>query len=85
MTTITISDKTYQYLIERAKAVNSTPAVVLDKLLENLLIPESSTKETNHLGDLLSNGYGLWRDREDINDSVAYAKKLREKSWKRSL
>jgi hypothetical protein len=38
----------------------------------------------NHLGDLAkSEFFGMWKDREDIADSEAFAKKLREAAWRR--
>ncbi|CAK0766191.1 DUF2281 domain-containing protein [Gammaproteobacteria bacterium] len=27
--------------------------------------------------------YGLWKDREEMKDSVAYVRQLRQKEWKR--
>ncbi len=37
------------------------------------------------LGDLLdSEFFGMWRDREDITDSVAFARRLRDQEWNRS-
>ena len=37
-------------------------------------------------GDLLkSEFFGMWRDRSDIEDSVAFARKLRSEGWNRSL
>jgi hypothetical protein len=36
------------------------------------------------LGDLRhSEFFGMWRDREDIADSVAFARQLRTDAWKR--
>lgn len=36
-------------------------------------------------GDFLHSEYfGMWRDRDDIGDSVEYARRLREQAWKRS-
>ena len=36
------------------------------------------------LGDLLeSECFGMWRDREDIVDSVRFARAIREEGWKR--
>ncbi len=35
--------------------------------------------------DLLSSEIlGMWSDRDDIDDSVAFARRLRERAWKRS-
>ena len=37
------------------------------------------------LGDLAnSEFFGMWRDRDDIEDSVGFAKTLRSEGWKRS-
>jgi hypothetical protein len=37
-------------------------------------------------GDLLrSEFFGMWADREDIQDNVEFAKQLRQKAWKRDI
>lgn len=37
------------------------------------------------LGDLAqSEFFGMWRDRQDMEDSVEFARKLREEAWSRS-
>jgi hypothetical protein len=44
--------------------------------------PTASTRPT--LGDLLdSELFGIWREREDIDDSAEFARRLREKAWSR--
>jgi hypothetical protein len=41
--------------------------------------------EEHTLGELLeSEFFGMWKDREDITDSAAYARHLRETAWRRS-
>ncbi len=36
------------------------------------------------LGDLLhSEFFGIWKDREDIDDSVEFARALRDSAWRR--
>ena len=43
--------------------------------------PESAPSK---LGDLLQVGFfGLWRDRTDIADNLAFAQQLRNDSWRR--
>ncbi len=96
MATITISDKNYQYLLQRANMLNSSPEAIIDELLETLLatiMPPSNVAgqtETNSpsiktLGDLLASGYGLWADRDDIEDTILYATRLRKQAWQRNL
>ena len=51
---------------------------------ENELFPESSQKKFMTAKDLLESGLaGIWKDRDDIKDSVAYARKLREQAQNR--
>lgn len=41
---------------------------------------------TSTLGELAaSEFFGMWRDREDIPDSTAFARELRESGWKRQV
>jgi hypothetical protein len=96
MATITISDKNYQDLVQRAKILNSSPEAILNELLETfletLMTPAHIVSQTETvappiktLGDLLAYGYGLWADRNDIEDPVLYATQLREEAWQRNL
>lgn len=42
-------------------------------------------KPIRTFGDLLDSGlFGLWADRDDIGDSVEYARRLREEAWTRA-
>lgn len=56
-------------------------------MAEITLVVESqnkSKKKGRTFGDLLkSEFFGMWKDRDDIGDSVEYARKLQEKTWKR--
>lgn len=49
-----------------------------------LIIKPQSGSSVRTLGDLLhSEFFGMWRDRTDIQDSVAYAQQLRQTAWNR--
>ncbi len=53
------------------------------KLSVEISIQESKRGKT--LGDLLrSEFFGMWRDRTDIDDAVAFARQLRETAWNRT-
>ncbi len=48
------------------------------------VVSHADTARAKTLGDLLdSEFFGMWRDREDITDSVEYAKELRRRAWTR--
>jgi len=55
--------------------------------IEMIILPESPiVLEGNYMtaGDLLESGLvGIWKDRDDIKDSVAYARKLRKQAQRR--
>lgn len=47
--------------------------------------PETAPTAGSTLGDLRSSEFfGMWREREDLPDSPALARTLRERTWKRS-
>ena len=47
-------------------------------------IPMNGDAKIRTFGDLLqSSVYGAWADRDDLGDSVEFARDLREKSWRR--
>lgn len=47
--------------------------------------PESSPELGGTLGELrASEFFGMWRERDDVADSSAFARALRERTWKRS-
>lgn len=49
-----------------------------------VVIAPQATAVPKTLGDVLhSEFFGMWRDREDIADSAAFARQLREDAWKR--
>jgi hypothetical protein len=49
-----------------------------------VVVPEGISL-AHTLGELAdSELFGTWKDREDIEDSVEFARKLREEAWKRS-
>jgi len=61
---------------------NDTPPGIAR--LKVTVLPENQ-EETKTLGDLLnSEFFGLWRDREDIDDSNLFARQLREAAWSRN-
>jgi len=46
--------------------------------------PESNDVGASTLGDLGgSEFFGIWRDRDDVADSTAFARALREQTWTR--
>lgn len=48
-----------------------------------VVTPQSPQRE-HTLGELLaSEFFGLWRDRRDLDDPVAYARELRNAAWSR--
>lgn len=90
---MTISDKGYQRLQQKAIQLAVSPEDILEAILMSpsfaeMYIPSfiqngDNTKSATTLGDLLSLGYGYWSYRNDIDDSVAYAQELRQSSWQR--
>lgn len=45
---------------------------------------ETAPQPSSTLGDLqTSEFFGIWQDREDLTDSPALARQLREQAWKR--
>jgi len=49
-----------------------------------VLVTPQEREGTRSLGDLAgSEFFGMWKDRHDIQDVVAYARRLRKESWKR--
>ncbi len=47
--------------------------------------PEPGPELSSTLGDLrASEFFGMWREREGVSDSSAFARALRERTWKRS-
>ena len=43
-----------------------------------------SVYRPSHLSDLLDpTVFGLWRDRDDIDDTLVFAQTLRERAWNR--
>jgi hypothetical protein len=80
MVTIVISDETYQQLAQKAKLLNSAPDAVAEKLLQSCLETETTSPPIRTLGDLLTYGYGLWANRGDLEETAAYATRLREQA-----
>ena len=49
-----------------------------------LIVTSTDEKALPTLGDLLnSEFFGIWKDRDDIRSSSAFARKLRKEGWKR--
>lgn len=80
-------------VLNERKAIYPEPALeadVIQRLRERVLeaerIDEAETASPLHLtvGELRESGLiGLWKDREDIEDSAAYARELREQVQRR--
>jgi len=50
-----------------------------------ITVSPSGAQPHSTFGDLLnSEFFGMWRDREDIQDSSEFARKLRSEGWNRS-
>lgn len=50
----------------------------------SIQIRPKAEEEAHTLGEFLASEFcGMWREREDIRDSVDYARGLREKAWRR--
>ena len=50
-----------------------------------VVVVSRSPRSSPTFGDLLcSEFFGMWRDREDITDSVEFARRLRSEGWSRS-
>ena len=48
-----------------------------------VVVPRAAS-EGHTLGDLLRSEFvGMWQDRDDIGDSAAFARHLRETAWRR--
>lgn len=74
--------------------MNSSPEAIIEELLETFFATVTKSKPVTEtetipppirtLGDLLAYGYGLWVDRDDIEDAVIYATQLRQEAWQRN-
>jgi hypothetical protein len=54
-------------------------------VLEGLDEAEPVAAPIHLLSELLSSGFaGSWADRDDIGDSVEFARELRERAWRRT-
>lgn len=83
MVTIKISDEVYQRLAQKAMVMNTLPDEVAEKLLQSCLEMETDSPLIRTLGDLLTYGYGLWANRNDLEETVSYTARLREEAWQR--
>ena len=83
MATITISDEVYERLAQKAIVTSSSPDAVAESVLQTYLEAEIDSPPIHTLGDLLAYSYGLWADRNDLEETTAYAARLREKAWQR--
>lgn len=51
-----------------------------------LVISSAAAHAPHTLGDMLhSEFFGMWQDRDDIDDSADFARQLRAKAWSRVL
>ncbi len=49
-----------------------------------IVVASQNPPAVRTLGDLLnSEFFGMWRDRDDVGDSVEYARRLRTEAWSR--
>jgi hypothetical protein len=67
------------------KVVITLPADVPLGLADIVVVVASHASPSGHtLGDLVrSEFFGMWRERGDIVDSEAFARRLRKEAWKR--
>ena len=51
-----------------------------------VVVSSQAPPRENTLGDLVnSEFFGMWSERQDINDSVEFARQLRSEAWKRPV
>lgn len=85
---MTITDQIYQYLPQLSEA-ESLDVLQFLKLLESRkksLPPQSPVKGFMTAQELLASDLvGLWADRDDLTDSLTYARQLREQAQRRDL
>ncbi|OQW88574.1 MAG: hypothetical protein BWK78_08230 [Thiotrichaceae bacterium IS1] len=85
---MTITDQIYQYLPQLSEA-ESLDVLQFLKFLESRkksLPPPSPVKHFMTAQDLLASDLvGLWADRDDLKDSLSYARQLREQAQQRDL
>jgi len=60
------------------------------ELVEIIVLPQTDKSKTRHrhltVGELRRSGLiGLWEDRDDIEDSAIYARRLREQAQRRDF
>jgi hypothetical protein len=90
MATLTISDAIFERLAQQAQTLNASPDAVAESVLETYLAAAStpsleSAPPIHTLGDLLAFGYGLWANRNEMEDTPDYAARLRTEAWQRHL
>jgi hypothetical protein len=61
----------------------SKDTIIEDSLREYLSKLEQNKPEKVLKGNFNPVGFGMWKDREDMDDSAQWVKNLREKEWKR--
>jgi len=61
----------------------SKDTIIEDSLREYLRILEQSKPEEYTKEHFSPVGFGMWKDREDMNDSAQWVRNLREREWKR--
>ncbi len=85
-TKVLLSEEQYERLRKVADEKNESISSVIRKVVDEFLeanFPEDDLKDKKKLTDY--EFYGMWKDRDDLADSVAWVRKLREVSSKRNL
>ena len=61
----------------------SKDTIIEDSLREYLSKLEQNVSEKVRKGHFNPVGFGMWKDREEMEDSAQWVRNLREKEWKR--
>jgi hypothetical protein len=77
----TISAKLPDKLANQLKALAATLNISEDELIARSL--EEYLSKLEQPNDFEPIGFGMWKEREDMRDSTAWVRKLRETEWRR--
>jgi len=77
----TVSAKLPDRLAARLKAMAAALKVSVDELIARSL--EEYLAKLERMDDFDPIGFGMWKDREEMKDSAAWVRKLRETEWHR--
>ena len=75
----TVFAKLPDALTARLKALAATLKVPVDELIARSL--EEYLAKLEKIDDFEPIGFGMWKDREEMEDSAAWVRRLRETEW----